>query len=92
MDTIDFDTWAQLYIDDPVLFEIKKKELIDSVIMSAPVELRNKLRMLQIECNAITKLHSDPLEAAEKLTQLSVEKLKELKLPMTQLRAILEDL
>lgn len=86
-----FDEWVKLAETDPAGFELKRKQEIDKIIADAPVHLRNKLRMLQLECDIIYDTY-EPLDGALEMTKMAVNKLKELKGPLTQLRAICEDL
>lgn len=85
-----FDEWADLYNNSPEEFERKRAEILEAEILKSPVKNRAILRILQLECDAI---HSTtlPLEGSEKMLELAVKKLKELRLPLTQLRAICED-
>jgi hypothetical protein len=87
----DFDEWAKLYETDPDAFERKRKEVLEAEILKSPVENRAMLRILQSECDA---MHAtmDPMEATVEMSKLAARKLNELKLPLTQLRAVCEDL
>lgn len=91
MTDFSFDEWAQLYEDNPAEFERKRAALLEEVIRSAPVEHRAKLRMLQIECDGIRQAMS-PMEATIEMSKMASAKLQELKTPLTQLRAICEDI
>ncbi len=87
----DFDEWAALAESDPAEFERKRKEVLDSEIAKAPVENRNTLRLLQMECDAIRKT-ADPMDAAAQMLIMAQASLKKLKTPLTQLRSECEDL
>ncbi len=78
MSNFNFDEWASLYKNYPEEFERKRAAILESEILKAPVERRNKLRMLQLECDAY---HSSmtPLAATVAISQLMDEKLNELK-------------
>lgn len=91
MTEFSFDEWARLYETDPEAFERKRADLLEEVIRSAPVEHRAKLRMLQIECDGIRQA-MDPMEATIEMTRMATAKLQELKTPLTQLRAVCEDI
>lgn len=91
MTEFSFDEWAQLYESDPEAFERKRAALLEETIRSAPVEHRAKLRMLQIECDGIRQAMS-PMEATIEITKMASAKLQEMKTPLTQLRAICEDI
>lgn len=86
-----FDEWAKLYETDPAEFERRRKDLLEKEILKAPVEKRNGLRLLQMECDAIRKTHG-PIESAAIMTTMASKKLQELKAPLTQLRAAYEDI
>ena len=73
MADINFDEWAELYKTHPEEFERKRKALLDAEILKAPIKNRHKLRMLQTECDAYRATYS-PLQAAEKMCKLLVEK------------------
>jgi hypothetical protein len=47
--------------------------------------------MLQIECDGIRQA-MDPMEATIEMTRMASAKLQEMKTPLTQLRAICEDI
>jgi hypothetical protein len=74
---IDFDEWANLYRDHPEEFERKRKELLDAEIAKAPIASRNKLRLLQMECDAYRE-SLPPLQAAAAMSNLMLEKVFEL--------------
>ena len=84
MNKFEFDKWAELFKTDPNTFEIKRKQIIESAISEAPIEHRAKLRLLQLQCDAMRQSMS-PLESTEKMTQMSIEKLNELRVPLENL-------
>lgn len=91
MEDSSFEEWVKLYEEDPVAFENKRKEILEAEILKAPVELRGKLRLIQMECDAMHTSMS-PIEATVEMTKMAAKKLQELKTPLTQLRAICEDI
>ena len=91
MSNFSFDEWSKLYESDPIAFENKRKELLEAEILKAPVEQRGKLRLIQMECDAI-RTSMSPIEATIEMTQMATKKLQELKTPLTQLRAMCEDI
>jgi hypothetical protein len=90
MQKFDFDEWADLYRKDPAEFERKRKQMLDDAILAAPVDQRNKLRLLQMQCDGIRN-SMPPLEATHEMVQMLGKKAKELIGPITSLREILED-
>lgn len=90
MNNFSFDYWANLYQTDPEEFERQRAELLNQHIMNAPVELRNTMRMVQLECDTI-RLMYPPMEATIKIAELMVEKLKVMRAKLTELREIIED-
>jgi len=91
MTTFDFDEWANLYENDPNEFEKKRKKILEAEILKAPIENRNKLRLLQIECDAIREV-MHPLEATQMMLTKAQDILRTIKGPLTQLRAECEDI
>jgi hypothetical protein len=87
MSDFSFDEWAKLYKEDPIAFECKRKETLEAEILKAPIESRIRLRLIQMECDAIHDSMS-PMEATIEMTNMAVKKLQELKAPLTQLRSI----
>jgi hypothetical protein len=91
MNNFSFDEWTKLYETNPEEFERKRKNLLEAEILKAPVENRSKLRLLQMECDAI-RASMTPIEATIEMTKMAAKTLQELKTPLTQLRAICEDI
>lgn len=91
MTNFNFDEWANLYENDPEEFERKRKEVLEAEILKAPIKNRNKLRLLQIECDAIREI-MDPLEASHQMLVRAQDLLKSIKTPLTQLRSECEDI
>ena len=78
MPDFNFIEWASLYKNYPEEFERKRKDLLEAEILKAPVERRNALRMLQMECDAYHN-NMTPLAATVAISQLMDSKLNELK-------------
>ena len=91
MINFNFDEWVDLYKNDPGEFERKRKEILEAEILKAPIKNRNKLRLLQIECDAIREI-MNPLDAAQAMLIRAQDSLKTIKTPLTQLRAECEDI
>jgi len=91
MANFDFDEWVKLYEANPSEYERKRTEVLTQEILKAPVGIRNNLRLLQMQCDV---LHNtlDPMDATVEMTKMMKNKLSELKTPLTQLRAICEDI
>lgn len=90
MTNFNFDEWVDLYRKDPVAFENKRKEILESLIMGSSERNRPMLRLIQLECDAIRQT-TDPLSATIEISRMMVERLNRLKAPITELREILED-
>ena len=90
MDKFSFDEWSTLYSTNPAEYERRRAELLNANIMTAPVEHRNAMRMIQLECDTIRAMYP-PLEATVKIAELMVAKLKDLRANLTQLREMVED-
>jgi hypothetical protein len=78
MSDFNFDEWANLAKNFPEEFEQKRKDVLEKEIMKAPLERRNKLRMLQMECDAY-HFNMTPLAALGKIGGMMHSKLEELK-------------
>lgn len=78
MTNFNFDEWANLAKNFPEEFEQKRKEVLEKEIMKAPLERRNKLRMLQMECDAYHN-NMTPLAALAEITKLMHGRLEMLK-------------
>ena len=78
MSDFNFDEWANLAKNFPEEFEQKRKEALEKEIMKAPLEKRNALRMLQMECDAYHN-NMKPLEALGEISKMMHSKLEELK-------------
>jgi len=91
MTEFSFDEWAKLYEANPAEFERRRAEVLEQEIQKAPVAHRNNLRLLQMQCNAMHETMS-PMEATVEMSKMMTAKLNEMKTPLTQLRAICEDI
>ena len=78
MDDFNFDEWANLAKNHPEEFERKRTNLLNSEIHKAPIEYRNNLRLLQLECDVYHNSMS-PIEATVAISNLLDTKLNELK-------------
>lgn len=90
MNKFNFDEWSNLYQTDPVEYERRRTELLNQTILTAPVECRNHLRMIQLEVDTIRNIYS-PEESAFIIAEMMLSKLKEMRVKMTELREIIED-
>lgn len=66
----DFDTLATLAEQDPEGFEELRQQHIEALIASAPATTRQRLRGLQFQIDAQRRLHSNPLAACIKISQM----------------------
>lgn len=89
MDDFNFDEWAELYKNHPDEFELRRKQLLDNAIASAPVQYRNKLRILQIECDVVREIY-EPLDAVEIMVGMMNTKLIELNTQLKRLDTFLK--
>jgi hypothetical protein len=89
MDKITFDEWVALYKTNPKEYERKRKEVLDQEILKAPVGQRNRLRLLQMECDAY---HNSlpPMEATIEISKLLVQKLEELDKQLQELKTFIK--
>lgn len=86
MGNFDFDEWANLYKTDPVEFEHRRKNLLESLILTAPVSCRNKLRLLQMECDSYHDTLS-PIDATVAITKLMLGRANELQYQLQSLKS-----
>ena len=91
MSDFSFDDWAKLYKTSPEDFERKRKEAIEAEILKAPIERRNKLRLLQMEIDA-TRADKNPLAATVAISVMMQNKVGELKEAYSSLESPLNDL
>lgn len=70
---INFDEWSALFKNDPAEFERKRSAIIEAEIMKSPVSSRHKLRVIQLECDAIRET-MQPIDAAAHMTKLMIDK------------------
>jgi hypothetical protein len=78
MSDFNFDEWANLYKNYPEEYERKRKEVLEKEIMKAPLERRNNLRMLQMECDAY-HFGMEPLAGLAEISKLMHGRLEMLK-------------
>jgi uncharacterized glyoxalase superfamily protein PhnB len=78
MTDFNFDEWANLAKNFPEEFEQKRKEVLEKEIMKAPLEKRNALRVLQMQCDAY-HFGMEPVEAMAKIGMMMYNKVDELR-------------
>jgi hypothetical protein len=88
---INFDEWVRLYEISPAEYERRRIEFLTQEILKAPSNMRDNLMSIQAQCNVIHNT-LDPIDATIEMMKMTKSKLKELKTPLTQLRAICEDI
>lgn len=77
MTSFNFDEWAELYKNDPAEFERRRIELLEKTIQQAPMAVRSKLRVTQMECDAIHNTMT-PLDATKEISRLMINKMFDL--------------
>ena len=85
-----FDDWVKLYESNPIEFEYKRAEILKQVICDAPIEIRDKLRIIQMECDVIHNLYSG-IEATTEISKIMINKLNELIIPLEELKTICDN-
>lgn len=88
MSDFSFDYWANLHKSSPEEFEKKRAAFLEAEILKAPVEHRNRLRVLQMECDAVRACHATPLAATVALSVMMTNKAAELRGKLTELTDI----
>lgn len=84
-----FDDWMKLYQENPELYEQRRKEAIEKIITSAPVEHQHRLRQTQWKLDAIRQTHT-PLGATVEMSKLMWESFDTLKYHLNDLTQQLE--
>lgn len=69
LEMFEFEAWETLAREDPDAFENARRELIESVILSAPCAIQPRLRGLQWQIDQLRELHH-PLGACVKISSL----------------------
>ena len=67
MQKFDFDEWRQLAETDPEAFELRRQQVIESLIASAPSKRQQRLRGLQWRVDMERRKASDPLLSCRKV-------------------------
>ena len=91
MSDFSFDDWAKLAKTSPEDFERKRREVINAEILKAPVDQRNKLRLLQMEVDAVRE-GKTPLAATVAISVMMQQKVGELKDAWNNLGSQVEEL
>jgi hypothetical protein len=86
MSDFSFDYWSKLFKASPEDFEAKRKEFLEAEICKAPVEARNKLRILQMQCDA-ARTGVSPIEATLELSTMMKTHMTKLQDELVNLRA-----
>lgn len=86
-----FNEWVDLYKNDPAEFERKRRTIIELEILKAPIKNRNKLRLIQMECDAY-RLQLSALDATIAISGLMLEKIELLKTQLEELKQHIEKL
>jgi hypothetical protein len=73
--SFNFDSWAQLARENPQLFEIRRKSLIEQAISQASPGRQKRLRRLQWQLDQIRNTSRTPLAASLRMQQMLWEKL-----------------
>jgi hypothetical protein len=84
---IDFKEWMTLAKQDPVLFEQRRAELIEAVILCSPLHQQQRLRQLQWKIDGIRLRSGSPLGACIKISNLMLEKVCEQQTLLLELQA-----
>ena len=73
--SFNFDSWAILARENPQLFEIKRKRIIEQAISQASPRRQKRLRCLQWQLDQIRNTSGTPLAASLRMQQMLWEKL-----------------
>ncbi|GAB1256537.1 DUF3135 domain-containing protein [Aurantivibrio plasticivorans] len=78
-DLPDFDTLKNLAAEDPDALEALRQQHVDALISSAPAEHQRRLRGLQFQIDAQRQIHSQPMSACIKISQMMYESFTEMR-------------
>jgi len=84
MTDFNFDEWASLAKNFPEEFEKKRREVLEKEILKAPIQYRENLRILQMECDAYHN-NMEPMAALGAMGAMMHVKLDELNSSCTEL-------
>lgn len=73
-DDFDFDEWANLAQADPDAFERRRREAIDSLIVSAPEHLQPRLQGLQFQVEMERRRSRTPYASCVRVSRMMWEK------------------
>lgn len=80
----DFDTLKDLAKNDPDSLERLRQEHVAAIINRAPPEIQQRLRGLQFQIDAQRKIHSSPMAACIKISQMMYESFTELRVMLNE--------
>lgn len=73
----DFDYWMKLFQDNPELFEVQRKLLIDDCIKQAPEEMQRRLTGLQWRVDSEIMLSKNPMDGCIKVYEMMMDSIYE---------------
>ncbi|MGI1678649.1 MAG: DUF3135 domain-containing protein [Cellvibrionaceae bacterium] len=76
----DFDTLKNLAEKDPEALEALRQKHVSSLIESAPAHHQQRLKGLQFQIDAQRKIHTNPLSACIKISQMMHDSFGEMRL------------
>lgn len=83
-----FEDWQRLHEADPVAFEARRKEALESVIQSAPQELQPRLRGLQFRVDMERSRAGSDLAACLKAQSMMWDSLLKLRDALSELSEV----
>jgi len=75
----DFDEWRLLHDRDPEAFECRRRQWVDQIIDSAPVEQRRRLRGLMFQVDMERRRAANPVDSCMRISALMWDRFGELK-------------
>ncbi len=75
----DFDEWMLLHARDPQAFERRRREWVEQIIESAPVEHRRRLRGLMFQVDMERRRAANPMDSCMRISALMWDKFGDLK-------------
>jgi len=67
MQKFDFDEWQHLAETDPEVFELRRQQAIEAVIVAAPCNRQHRLRGLQWRVDMERRKHKESLRSCQKV-------------------------
>lgn len=86
-----FTEWQTLYQDDPVAFERKRKEWVESTIASAPDEYQRRLKGLMFKVDVARDRSKSPVQSCLEISKMMWNSATDLRTFLDELQLLLSE-